>query len=135
MLFQGLESQAWPLTHYEHDTFSWLQPFNEQARRARFNLAGLDTFKLKFMAGKGNGDGPKGEIDRVCWAQESGLAEEDQFLFRKSKHLPLLPSVMDFATLPTWLLLDVLRFLQLLTFHVVSCERADSDGTITIVEH
>ncbi|KAK4455293.1 putative D-aminoacylase [Podospora aff. communis PSN243] len=79
MLFQGLESQAWPLTHYEHDTFTWLQPFNEQARRARFNFAGPDIFKLKFMAGKENAGG---EIDRVCWMQEPGLPEEDQCLFR-----------------------------------------------------
>ncbi|KAK3375822.1 putative D-aminoacylase [Lasiosphaeria ovina] len=82
VLFQGLESQAWPLTHYEHDTFSWLQPFNEQARRARFNLAGPDIFKLKFMAGEGNQGGPTGAIDRVCWMQEPGLAEEKQCLFR-----------------------------------------------------
>ncbi|KAK3353876.1 putative D-aminoacylase [Lasiosphaeria hispida] len=84
VLFQGLESQAWPLTHYEHDTFSWLQPFNEQARRARFNLAGPNMFKLKFMAGKGHRDGSIGEIDRVCWLQEPGLSEEEQCLFRKT---------------------------------------------------
>jgi len=85
VLFQGLESQAWPLTHYEQDTFSWLQSFNEQAKRPRFNLAGPDIFKLKFMAGNGDKDGATSEINTVCWVQEPGLAEEEQCLFRKAK--------------------------------------------------
>jgi hypothetical protein len=87
VLFQSPESQAWSLTHYEHDTFSWLQPFNEQARRARFNLAGPDISKLKFMAGTGNEDrdGSNGAIDMVCWILELGLAEDEQCLFRRTK--------------------------------------------------
>lgn len=79
VLFQGLESQAWSLTYYHCDTFVWIQPFNEQARRARFNLAGPDLFKLCFMAGVG---GDASDIDRVCWMQEPGLPEKDQCFMR-----------------------------------------------------
>ncbi|KAK3933595.1 beta-lactamase/transpeptidase-like protein [Diplogelasinospora grovesii] len=91
VLFQGLESQAWPLTHYHFDTFTWIQPFNEQARRARFNLVGPDLFKIRFMAGEeeeeGNGKTGETVIDRVCWMQEPGLLEKDQCFLREKKEL------------------------------------------------
>ncbi|KZF20957.1 putative D-aminoacylase [Xylona heveae TC161] len=72
VLFQGLESQVWPLTYYEDDTFLWLTERNEQARRGRMTTYPQgDVFKLIFM---GNGS----LIDRVCWPQEPGLAKEKQ---------------------------------------------------------
>ena len=83
--FQGLESQAWPLTHYEHDTFTWLQPFNGQARRARFNLAGPGRVQTQVHGGRERRRRTVGEIDRVCWIHEPGLGEKEQYFLRQTK--------------------------------------------------
>ncbi|KAE8373753.1 beta-lactamase/transpeptidase-like protein [Aspergillus bertholletiae] len=78
VLFQGLESQAWPLTHYESDTFLWLTPRDTQAKRGRMTTYPQgDIFKLIFM-------GPNGSIDRVCWPQEPGLPMEKQCFMKET---------------------------------------------------
>ncbi|KAF2753576.1 putative D-aminoacylase [Pseudovirgaria hyperparasitica] len=76
VLFQGLESQAWLLTHYEHDTFLWMADRNEQAKRGRVTTyVQADSFKLIF-------GGAHGKIDRLYWPQEAGLALDKQCFLR-----------------------------------------------------
>lgn len=71
--FQGLDSQAWPLNHYEHNTFLWLASRNEQAKRGRMTTYPLtDVFKLVFQSND------KGVIDRVCWPHEPALPLDKQ---------------------------------------------------------
>lgn len=81
--FQGLDSQAWALSHYEHDTFSWLASREEQARRGRMVTYPLvaDHFKLYFQAGH---DG-SGKIDRLLWKHEAGAPVQLQYLMKEGE--------------------------------------------------
>lgn len=47
--FQGLESQAWALTHYHADMFLFPLSFNEHAKRAMFTFVDQDYFLFKFQ--------------------------------------------------------------------------------------
>lgn len=68
ILFQGRESQAFPLKHYHYNSFTWLESFNDQACKARFNLGGPDVYVFTFMSDDGQGlDGP---IDRVHFVRD-----------------------------------------------------------------
>lgn len=81
--FQGLDSQAWALSHYEHDTFLWLGSREEQAKRGRMVTYPLvaDHFKLHFQAGHGG----SGKIDRLLWKHEAGAPVELQYLMKEGK--------------------------------------------------
>ncbi|KAI1324631.1 putative D-aminoacylase [Xylariaceae sp. FL0255] len=80
VLFQGQESQAWTLHHYEADTFTWLAGREEQAQRGRMVTYPLvaSHFKLMFQ-----GASPSGDIDRIVWAHEAGVPAADQCFFRE----------------------------------------------------
>ncbi|KAH7143391.1 putative D-aminoacylase [Dactylonectria macrodidyma] len=82
--FQGLDSQAWALSHYEHDTFSWLASREEQAKRGRMVTYPLvaDHFKLHFQTGHDDGSG---KIDRLLWKHEAGAPVEQQYLMKEGK--------------------------------------------------
>ena len=79
ILFQGLESQRWALTHYEGDTFLWLAEREEQAKRGRMVTYPLvaNHFKLIFQVGE------KGMIDRVCWPHEAGVPVNKQCFIKR----------------------------------------------------
>ncbi|KAG6990993.1 hypothetical protein G7Y79_00059g091780 [Physcia stellaris] len=64
---QGLPSEKFSLEHYENDTFTWLQPRNELAKRGRWVDQGADFWKLRFEA---NSDG---EIEKVFWVHDVGV--------------------------------------------------------------
>lgn len=85
VVFQGLDSQAWALSHYENDTFSWLASREEQAKRGRMVTYPLvaDHFKLYFQAG--SGDSGNGKIDRLLWKHEAGAPEDQQRLMKEFK--------------------------------------------------
>lgn len=74
VLFQGLKSQRWSLTHYDGDTFLWLVGREEQAKRGRMVTYPLiaNHFKLIFQA-----DG-EGKVDRVYWPHEANMTAEEQ---------------------------------------------------------
>ncbi|KAI0872908.1 putative D-aminoacylase [Hypoxylon argillaceum] len=78
VLFQGLESQAWRLHHYESDTFLWLADREEQARRGRMTTYPLvpSHFKLAFQ------ENAVGQIDRLVWTHEAGVPPDQQCFFR-----------------------------------------------------
>ncbi|CEJ94113.1 hypothetical protein VHEMI09664 [[Torrubiella] hemipterigena] len=79
--FQGLDSQAWSLSHYQHDTFLWLASREEQAKRGRMVTYPLvaDHFKLTFEAGPGS----DGKIDRLLWKNEAGASLEEQYFIKQ----------------------------------------------------
>jgi CubicO group peptidase (beta-lactamase class C family) len=71
--FQDLDSQLWSLRHYEYDTFLWLSPRDEQAKRARFTYASASVYKIIF-----NKD-MYGTVDGLFWPHEPGLPEKKQW--------------------------------------------------------
>ena len=70
---QGLDSEKFPLTRYEHDSFTWLQPRNELSRRGRW--VGYDQtadfWRVDFRAGK------DGKIDKLLWVHDAGVAAQE----------------------------------------------------------
>lgn len=72
--FQGLNSQAWYLSHHEHDTFSWLASREEQAKRGRMVTYPLvaDHFKLHFQSDA------SGKITSILWKHEAGASIKHQ---------------------------------------------------------
>ena len=79
VLFQGLESQKWALSHYEGDTFLWLAEREEQAKRGRMVTYPLvaNHFKLMFQTGE------KGGIERLCWPHEAGVPVDAQCFVKR----------------------------------------------------
>ena len=65
--FQGLDSEKFPLTHYEDDVFTWLQPRNELAKRGRWVDQGPDFWKADFRGGG------TGSIDTLYWVHDIGV--------------------------------------------------------------
>lgn len=79
VVFQGVESQTWALSHYEGDTFLWLAEREEQAKRGRMVTYPLvaNHFKLIFQAGE------KGGIERICWPHEAGVPLSKQSFVKR----------------------------------------------------
>lgn len=71
MRFQGRESEAFELAHYEDDTFTWWMPYDEIARRGRYigDYAAL-YYLIKFSSSAGGG------IDTLGWAWNLNLPDE-----------------------------------------------------------
>lgn len=68
-LLQGLESEKFELTHYEHDTFLWLITRNELSSRGRWIGSDLvpSFWKVDF---EGNTDG---KVDKLLWNHDNGV--------------------------------------------------------------
>ncbi|KAK0511026.1 hypothetical protein JMJ35_006578 [Cladonia borealis] len=64
---QGLESEKWPLDHYEQDTFTWIRPRNELTKRGRWVDQGAAFWKIEFKADK------DGQIDYLMWVHDIGV--------------------------------------------------------------
>ncbi|KAL9611298.1 MAG: hypothetical protein Q9167_004062 [Letrouitia subvulpina] len=64
---QGLPSEKFSLNHYEDDTFTWLKPRNELAKRVRWVDQGAEFWKLRFEAGN------DGQIERLFWVHDIGV--------------------------------------------------------------
>ncbi|KAJ5827588.1 hypothetical protein N7447_004351 [Penicillium robsamsonii] len=66
---QGLDSEKFPLEHYEDDTFTWLLPRNELSRRGRWvgSDQGPAFWKAIFQCSDG------GHIDKLYWAHDIGV--------------------------------------------------------------
>ena len=78
VVFQGLDSQAWALSHYESDTFLWLASREEQAKRCRMTTYPLiaNHFKIIFQADA------KGAIERLYWPHEAGVPVNEQYFIK-----------------------------------------------------
>nr|POE77996.1 hypothetical protein CFP56_09637 [Quercus suber] len=87
--FQGLESEKFRLTHYEHDTFTWLQPRNELSRPRRWvgTDQGLLYWKIQFHMD------PSGEVVRLSWVHDTGVPAVDYWK-EAPGHAERLPSVL-----------------------------------------
>lgn len=77
--FQGLESQAWVLTHYHADIFLFPLSFNELAKRAKFTFVDQDYFLFKFQFGTETGD------VRLYWAHDPVVSAEEQFFVKSDR--------------------------------------------------
>ncbi|KAB8349879.1 hypothetical protein FH972_023892 [Carpinus fangiana] len=62
---QGLDSEDWPLDHYDYDTFTWLRPRDELAKRGRWVDQGAEFWKVYFR-----GDGV---INLLSWVHDDGV--------------------------------------------------------------
>ncbi|RMZ86622.1 hypothetical protein DV736_g6155, partial [Chaetothyriales sp. CBS 134916] len=82
ILFNGLESQKWPLSYYgqeaQGETFLWLGSREEQAKRCRMTTYPLVTnhFKIVFKTDE------SGKVIGIYWAHEAGIRVEEQFLVK-----------------------------------------------------
>jgi len=63
---QGLPSEKFSLDHYEHDTFTWLQPRNELAKRGRWVDQGAEFWNLRFEC-------KDGYIERLFGVHDIGV--------------------------------------------------------------
>lgn len=73
---QDLDSEKYPLVHYENDVFSWLRPRNEYAARGRWVDQGAEFWLIKF------GVGANDNIDRLNWVHDMEVTEGESF-FKK----------------------------------------------------
>ena len=64
---QRLPSEQFSFDHYENDTFIFLRPRNELAKRGRWVDQGAEFWKLRFQA---NNDG---QIEKVFWIHDIGV--------------------------------------------------------------
>jgi CubicO group peptidase (beta-lactamase class C family) len=68
--FQGLDSERYKLTHYDGDTFTWLQPRNDLSRRGRWVLGNDNDpsfWKIEFGVDR------HGSVNRVLWRHDASL--------------------------------------------------------------
>lgn len=68
-LIQGLETEKFPLEHYQGDSFTWLLPRNQLSKRGRWVRSDQDAtfWKVEFSVGE------SGEIEKLTWAHDSGV--------------------------------------------------------------
>lgn len=71
---QGLESERYLLTPYENDSFTWLQPRDEMARRGRWVDQGAEFWKLHFHPDE------HGRIVSLSWAHDKDIPNGEIFL-------------------------------------------------------
>ena len=57
--FQGLDSEKWPLDHYEQDTFTWIRTRKELTKRGRWVDQGAPFWKVEFKTNE------IGDIDKL----------------------------------------------------------------------
>ncbi|KAJ8125688.1 hypothetical protein O1611_g7950 [Lasiodiplodia mahajangana] len=71
--FQGLDSEKFLLSHYEHDVFTWLQPRNELSQRGRWvgPDQGLSFWKVDFRIGE------DGKPDRLFWVHDNDVPADE----------------------------------------------------------
>lgn len=73
MCHQNDWSQAYQLTHYNYDTFSWLLTRDETVRRGLFPVTMAEYYLLAF------GRGETGQIDHVIWKHDPSVPEGETF--------------------------------------------------------
>ena len=64
---QSLDSEKWPLGHYEQDTFTWIRTRNELTKRGRWVDQGAPFWKVEFKANE------IGNIDHLMWVHDNGV--------------------------------------------------------------
>jgi Domain of unknown function (DUF3471) len=74
LLFEGREDEAFPLQHYQDDTFSWLQSRNELVTRARSVLQGASYYMIRFEASQ------QETVDRLFWTHDSQIPNGEEYV-------------------------------------------------------
>ncbi|KAI1127107.1 beta-lactamase/transpeptidase-like protein [Nemania abortiva] len=74
MKFQDLEDEVYYLKHYEHDTFSWLQPRDYFVSRGRWILQHPDYYLIRFCSHEATN-----QIDRLVWVNDPGVPQGQTF--------------------------------------------------------
>ena len=77
---QGLEAEKFPLSHYEDDTFIWLQSRNELASRGRWVDQPAMFWRLRFRCGE------NGYLSILNWAHDAELPEGEDFFKEETKY-------------------------------------------------
>ncbi|KAF6229941.1 hypothetical protein HO133_004278 [Letharia lupina] len=72
--FQGRNSQAWRLRHYDADTFVWFTSRDDLARRAKFTYAGEEIYRITFAGAEG------GPADFLSWKHDPDLEAPEVFV-------------------------------------------------------
>ncbi|KAF2438274.1 beta-lactamase/transpeptidase-like protein [Karstenula rhodostoma CBS 690.94] len=72
--FQGMDNEIFPLTHYHHDTFTWLVTRNKFARRGRFTNDNAEYFKVNFLP-----DPKSNKIEHLTWWHNKWLPKAEMF--------------------------------------------------------
>ena len=70
---QGLESERYELTHYQHDTFTWLRSRNELARRGRFTHQEPLYYMLRFTIRDDD------KISQLAWTHDADVPDGETF--------------------------------------------------------
>lgn len=80
VLFQGLESQAWPLKYHGNDTFLWLADRETQAKRARMVTYPMiaNVFKIIFQVDS------QRVVTGLCWPHDPALPAEKQLFLKQT---------------------------------------------------
>lgn len=74
MAFQSLESEVFPLIHYQHHEFTWLVSRNEFARRGRFTKYNANHYKICFGS-----EAQEDPVTYFTWWHNKFLFETEKF--------------------------------------------------------
>lgn len=73
ILFQGHNSQRFPLQHHHGDTFTWFMSWNEQIKRVRFISYSPALYFIRFKGGESKG------ITSLNWVFDAAIPEGEDF--------------------------------------------------------
>lgn len=74
VLWEGREDEAFPLRHYEADTFSWLQPRNDLVSRERTVGQPPSYYMLRFQTDE------FGNVDKLFGTHDNQLPQGEQYV-------------------------------------------------------
>ena len=72
--FEGLADETFPMTHYEDDIFSWLQPRNALVKRARTVGQAPSYYMIRFETDNNS------QIARLFWTHDTQLPMGEMFV-------------------------------------------------------
>ena len=73
--FEGRQDEAFPMEHYHHDTFSWLQSRNELVSRGRVVLQPASYYMIRFAENMKTGD-----VDSLYWTHDSEMPDGEEYI-------------------------------------------------------
>lgn len=72
ILFEGRDDEAFPMEHYQDDTFLWLQSRNELVSEPEASFR-ASYYMIRFEAGK------EGKVNRLSWSHDSQLPKGEEY--------------------------------------------------------
>lgn len=86
MRFQQEENIAYQLTHYHHDTFSWLISHERNAEVGRFPIRRASYYLIRFESHGANSE----SIDSLIWAHDDEVLNGERFFKEGGNPIPRL---------------------------------------------